>query len=145
MDPHARKIIHEIASKFNIKSKSAGKGDQRRPALYRTGRTLPYVESTFDHIVRRIHRRYLPRTDQKGKQREKAKPVRSGGTSSAAVSYRNGEVVGGAAPELGTENRGRAMLEKMGWSSGTALGASNNKGILQPVSQTMKTNKAGLG
>jgi hypothetical protein len=37
------------------------------------------------------------------------------------------------------------MLEKMGWSSGTALGASNNKGILEPVSQTMKTNKAGLG
>jgi hypothetical protein len=145
MDPHARKIIHEIASKFNIKSKSAGKGDQRRPALYRTGRTLPYVESTFDHTVRRIHRRYLPRTDQKGKRREKAKPVRPGGTSGAAASYRNGEVVGGAAPELGTENRGRAMLEKMGWSSGTALGASNNKGILEPVSQTMKTNKAGLG
>lgn len=36
------------------------------------------------------------------------------------------------------------MLEKMGWSSGTALGA-DNKGILQPVTQTMKRNKAGLG
>lgn len=145
MDPHARKIIHEIANKFNIKSKSTGKGDQRRPTLYRTGRTLPYVESTFDHTMRRIHRRYLPRADQKGKRREKTKPVRSGGASGAAVSYRNGEVVGGAAPELGSENRGRAMLEKMGWSNGTALGALNNKGILQPVSQTMKTNKAGLG
>jgi len=37
------------------------------------------------------------------------------------------------------------MLEKMGWSSGTALGALNNKGILEPVSHVVKTTKAGLG
>jgi hypothetical protein len=28
---------------------------------------------------------------------------------------------------------------------GTALGASDNKGIMQPVTQTMKRSKAGLG
>ena len=66
-------------------------------------------------------------------------------STNVAVSYREGEVVGGEAPELGSGNRGRAMLEKMGWSSGTALGAMDNKGILQPVSQTMKKSKAGLG
>ena len=74
-------------------------------------------------------------------------PKRSGrgGVSNAAVSYRDGDIVGGSAPELGIENKGRAMLEKMGWSTGTALGALNNKGILQPVSHVVKTTKAGLG
>lgn len=68
-----------------------------------------------------------------------------GGFNMASVSYREGDVVGGSAPELGVENRGRAMLEKMGWSTGDALGALNNKGILQPVTHIVKTSKAGLG
>lgn len=74
-------------------------------------------------------------------------PKRSGrgGFANGAVSYRDGDIVGGSAPELGSENKGRAMLEKMGWSTGTALGAVNNKGILEPVSHVVKTTKAGLG
>ncbi|KAI9147895.1 Protein SQS1 [Paramyrothecium foliicola] len=143
MDTHARKMIHELANKFNIKSKSTGKAEQRRPALYRTLRTLPYVESTFDQAVSRIKRRYFPRQDLKGKVKHgpRLPPAR---TNHAAATYRDGEVVGAAAPELGSENRGRAMLEKMGWSNGTALGATHNKGILQPVTHTMKRSKAGL-
>ena len=45
----------------------------------------------------------------------------------------DGEIVGAAAPELGIENRGRSMLEKMGWSKGMALGSLSNQGILQQV------------
>ncbi|KAH7325141.1 hypothetical protein B0I35DRAFT_425707 [Stachybotrys elegans] len=143
MDTHARKTIHELASKFKVKSKSIGKADQRRPVIYRTGRTLPYAEAAFNQIVGRLTKRqFFPRLDNKGKRGQKAPPVR---TNHAAASYREGEIVGGAAPELGVENRGRAMLEKMGWSTGTALGASNNKGILQPVTHAMKSSKAGLG
>ncbi|KOS17795.1 Protein SQS1 [Escovopsis weberi] len=63
----------------------------------------------------------------------------------SAARIRDGEIVGAGAPELGADNRGRTMLEKMGWSSGMALGALDNKGILQPVTQTMKRSKAGLG
>jgi hypothetical protein len=143
MDTHARKIVHDISNKFNIKSKSTGKADQRRPTLYRTNRTLPYTPNTFDQTVARMSRRYFPRLDSKGKRT--AKRVQAGGGNVAAASYRDGEVVGAAAPELATTNRGRTMLEKMGWSSGTALGAIDNKGILQPVAQTMKKTKAGLG
>jgi hypothetical protein len=140
MDTHARKMIHDLANKFNVKSKSTGKADQRRPTLYRTGRTLPYVEGAFNQAVGRINRRYFPRLDVKGKRVQRPNQPQN----HAAASYREGEVVGAAAPELGNENRGRAMLEKMGWSSGTALGALNNKGILQPVPQTMKKTRAGL-
>lgn len=142
MDNNARKIVHELASKFNIKSKSTGKASQRRPTLYRTNRTLEFSEPAFNKAVGRITRRYLPRLDTRGKR---AKQPAASGASNAAASYYEGEVIGAAAPELGVENRGRAMLEKMGWSTGTALGTLENKGILQPVSQTMKKSKAGLG
>lgn len=145
MDTHARKMIHDLANKFNVKSKSAGKSDQRRTTLARTIRTLGYQETAFNHALGRIHRKYFPRLDTKGKRAKSSLPPRSGGSGHAEASYREGEVVGAAAPELGSDNRGRAMLEKMGWNSGDALGALNNKGILQPVAQTMKKSKAGLG
>lgn len=141
MDKHARKMIHELANKFNVKSKSIGKADQRRPTLYRTKRTLRFNDAAFDLAVRRIHRRYFPRLDYKGKSTQ----GQSSRNGHAEASYRDGEIVGASAPELSTENRGRAMLEKMGWSRGTALGSEDNKGILLPVMQTMKRSKAGLG
>ncbi|KAK9441251.1 sqs1 [Metarhizium brunneum] len=143
MDLHARKLIHELANKFNIKSKSTGKADQRRPTLYRTIRTLPYAEIPFQNALRQIQRRFLPRLDTKGKRNSKLSTTR--GQTLGAAGYREGEVVGASAPELGVDNRGRAMLERMGWSCGTALGSIDNKGILQPVTQTMKKSKAGLG
>ncbi|KAF3796987.1 Protein SQS1, partial [Colletotrichum gloeosporioides] len=146
MDNHARKVIHELASKFNIKSKSTGSGDQRRPMLHRTFRTAKFAEEVFDAAITRVGRKYFPRNDtalRAAVQKQSAR--RGGGGGHAGVIYRDGEVVGGSAPELGQENKGRAMLEKMGWSSGTALGALNNKGILQPVAHIVKRSKAGLG
>jgi hypothetical protein len=145
MDKADRKAIHELANAFNLKSKSAGTGNKRFPILYRTSRTLAYAERTFDAVENRLTRRFLPRMDVSGKKSGGPKGGRAGFGGSAAATYRDGDVVGASAPELGAENRGRAMLEKMGWSTGTALGAMNNKGILQPVSHVVKTTKAGLG
>lgn len=48
------------------------------------------------------------------------------------------------APEIDINNKGRAMLMKMGWTSGTGLGAVDNKGILHPVAPVIKTTKSGL-
>ncbi|SLM37156.1 Single-stranded nucleic acid binding R3H [Lasallia pustulata] len=151
MDKHARKMVHEIANVFNLKSKSVGGGRSRFPELYKTSRTTLYSEDALSLIESRLNqRRFLPRMDQ-ARQRGAAprggarRGGRGGGFAGAAVSYRDGEVVGAAAPEIGAENKGRAMLEKMGWSTGTALGALNNKGIMQPVVHVVKTTKAGLG
>lgn len=148
MDASARKIVHELASKFKVKSKSAGSGDQRHPALYRTKNTVAYGEIYFEQAVARLGRRYFPRLDVKGR----GGGMRAGGggrgvgsSSAKAVTVREGEVVGGSAPELAETNRGRTMLQKMGWSTGMALGAMDNKGILQPVSQVVKRSRAGLG
>lgn len=141
-----RKVVHELANAFYLKSKSAGNGDNRFPILYRTSRTLAFNDGDFAKVDARISRRFLPRLDVGGKRGGGAKRAAgAGGFNRAAVSYRDGDIVGGSAPELGADNKGRAMLEKMGWSSGTALGALNNKGIMLPVSHVVKTTKAGLG
>lgn len=148
MDKADRKVVHEIANAFNLKSKSAGSGSTRFPILYRTSRTSAYVERTFAAVEARLTRRFLPRMDVGSKRstpKRSGRAIGGGGFNNAAVSYRDGDIVGGSAPELGVDNKGRAMLEKMGWSTGTALGALNNKGILQPVSHIVKTTKAGLG
>lgn len=94
--------------------------------------------------ISRVGRKYFPRNDTGLKGSFQRLPTRRGG-GHAGVNYRDGEVVGGSAPELSQGNKGRAMLEKMGWSIGTALGALNNKGILQPVAHVVKRSKAGLG
>lgn len=61
------------------------------------------------------------------------------------MTYRDGDIVGQHAAELGVENKGRAMLEKMGWSKGMALGSGENKGIMVPITHVVKKTKAGLG
>ncbi|KAL7932384.1 hypothetical protein V8C35DRAFT_306908 [Trichoderma chlorosporum] len=141
MDKRTRKMVHELANKFDIKSKSIGAGEQRRPVLYRTKKTT-YKEVAFEQAVMRIKRQYSrssqPSTSKQNRQK-------GSNRNDAGTSYRDGEIIGASAPELGSGNRGRTMLEKMGWSTGTPLGASDNQGILQPVSQTMKRTRAGLG
>ena len=146
MDKEDRKLVHYIANAFSLKSKSVGGGRSRFPVLQKTRRSQTYNESAIRNIEARMDQIFFPRMDKGSKSGRStgrgAFKARKGG---AAASYFDGEVVGATAPELGIENRGRAMLEKMGWSTGTALGAMNNKGIMQPLAHVVKTSKAGLG
>jgi hypothetical protein len=150
MDKEARNTVHELVTKFKVKSQSTGSGDQRRPILYRTKSTFRYAqgheEEVMSHInsaCARIRRKYFQRVDKKGGGRGTG--YNNGRVSQGALSYREGEVVGASAPQIGQGNKGHAMLEKMGWTSGMGLGSAENKGILEPVSQVVKRSKAGLG
>lgn len=147
MGHRERKMVHELANVLGLKSKSMGSGSSRFPVLYRTSRTVAYDENAIKALEAQMSgKHFLPRRDRVlGKCSATVRKVRGGGFNNAAVSYRDGEIVGAAAPELGQENKGRAMLERMGWSTGTALGALNNKGIMQPLAHVVKTTKAGLG
>ncbi|KAK4179742.1 hypothetical protein QBC36DRAFT_298243 [Triangularia setosa] len=154
LDKHGRMVLHQLACKFNVKSQSTGKGITRRPVLYRSKRTITFkphqvAEATrqVDGAARRVGRKYFPRADVVGPRSDAAWEGSGGATrvSAKALVLREGEVVGASAPELGQENKGRAMLEKMGWSKGMALGTLENKGILEPVAQVVKKSKAGLG
>lgn len=147
MDHQNRKMVHEIANVLKLKSKSIGSGKSRFPILYKTSRTAHYDGAALSALeVQMNFKRFVPRHDKRTSGSSNSiRRARGGGFNNAAVSYKDGEIVGAAAPELGQENKGRAMLEKMGWSTGTALGAVNNKGIMQPVMHVVKTTKAGLG
>jgi hypothetical protein len=143
MDAHARKLVHEVAHRLKLKSKSTGSKDQRRPTLHRTKQTLAFEETSFNLAVAHLYRKSFGRPDTKVKNR--AKTVGPGRVNHAAVTVQEGEIVGGSAREIDQNNRGRAMLERLGWTSGTALGALNNKGIMQPIEHVVKRSKAGLG
>lgn len=132
-------MLHEMAGKLHLKSKSIGKGDTRRPVLYRTKGTPVFDAGSFEAVTGRITRRFWGPRSKPGIKRGR------GGGGVASTGYRDGEVVGSHLPELNSENRGRAMLEKMGWSTGMSLGSDQNKGILQPVPHVMKRSKRGLG
>lgn len=147
MDSHARKTVHELSLRFNVKSKSTGSGDQRRPVLHRTKKTVRYRQVHFEDVFSRQQgRKYFHRMDKIRAPRASSGTGKSrGGAAGGAFTYKEGEVVGGSAPELGQNNKGRTLLEKMGWSTGMALGATDNKGILQPVAHVVKRTRAGLG
>lgn len=144
---HRRKTIHELANKVDLKSQSRGNGTGRFTVLIKTSRTPNYTRKTISQVDtllsgRRLNRRLY---QSWGSDAPKSTKPKRGGGATAGVSYMDGDVVGASAPEIGAGNRGRAMLEKMGWSSGTALGATNNKGILQPVTHVVKNSRTGLG
>ncbi|KAK4159671.1 hypothetical protein QBC43DRAFT_326877 [Cladorrhinum sp. PSN259] len=154
LDKHARIVLHQLAHKFNVKSKSMGNGTSRRPVLYRTNRTITYRSTQLAEATRsvdaaavKINRKYFHRADVNPTRGgwEKETPSSAARVSMKALVLREGEIVGASAPELGQENKGRAMLEKMGWSKGMGLGSVENKGILEPVAQVVKKSKAGLG
>lgn len=57
---------------------------------------------------------------------------------------KDGDIVGGEAPEIPKENKGRRMMEKMGYKEGTPLGANGN-GELEPVKVEIRVGNRGLG
>lgn len=141
-----RKFVHDMANALSLKSHSRGNGSSRFPVLYRTSRTPSYTQRTIIQVDKTLSSAKFNRRASKlgeGSSGRSAKSRR--GRPESSVSYMDGDVVGASAPAIGAGNKGRAMLEKMGWSSGTPLGALNNKGILLPVAHVVKNSKAGLG
>lgn len=63
----------------------------------------------------------------------------------SSLILREGDIVGQHASEIGVENKGRAMLEKMGWTKGMSLGTVETNGITVPLTHVIKKTKAGLG
>ena len=91
MDKKDRKALHEVADKFNLKSKSVGTGTSRFPILYKTSRTVEYSEAHFDRVMYKSSHGFFKNQTTKGK-RGAVKPMRAGrggGFDKAAVALRN--------------------------------------------------------
>lgn len=147
MDKAYRKLVHDLAHAVNLKSHSNGKANKRHPVLYKTAATPIFTEQNIHQVDSIFSRRRYNHYGHSGAGKAGKGAGKHGprGRARAAVSYADGDIVGASAPEIGADNKGRAMLEKMGWSSGTALGAAHNPGILQPVAHVVKNSRAGLG
>lgn len=149
MDKIRRKMVHELAAAFQMNSKSKGTKQNRFTLLIKTTRTQKWDSSVFYSRTKQINAGFFPRLDAQSRNKTPGsrafRRTGGGGGNAPGTKYRDGDIVGAAAPELGVENRGHAMLMKMGWAKGDALGTVDNKGILQPITHVVKNSKAGLG
>ncbi|KAI0612877.1 Single-stranded nucleic acid binding R3H [Pyrenophora tritici-repentis] len=151
MDAYRRATIHQVAAFFNLNSRSRGDGMDRFTLLSKTTRTRTLTDDEFNIAIQKKGFQKRLRgplyTEGSGGRAGKFSTVKhkhGGVRARPQLGYKDGETVGANAPELGPENKGHALMMKMGWAKGDALGAGDNKGILQPIPHTVKTNKAGL-
>jgi hypothetical protein len=150
-----RAQVHLLAKALYLESHSQGKGDDRFPILTKTAFSGRYDEHNISQIDALLAKRkfssYWGKKDKAAPRAAGGKARRGGGGGgggggvAAGATYMDGDVVGAAAPALGSENRGRAMLEKMGWSSGMGIGKVGNKGSVEVIKHVVKNSKAGLG
>jgi hypothetical protein len=136
MDRIARKLVHTLANAYNLSSKSHGSGKTRYTMLFKTMTTSGLALN--EHKIRSILKRtaWVTPTDRSG--------FGGGFTPAAKIKrHKDGDVVGGDAKEIASENRGRVMLEKLGWRSGMGLGAEG-MGMKLPVFAVVKAGKSGL-
>lgn len=156
MDSATRAAVHRLAKALKLKSHSEGKegrGIGRFPVLTKGPHTPAYTVDTVWEVDALMNtKKFFPkhgggsyRGANAPRTQGAARARRGGGGTMSGATYMNGEVVGASAPELGSDNKGRAMLEKMGWTSGMGIGAVGNKGGLEAIKHVVKTTRAGLG
>ncbi|KAH9007974.1 hypothetical protein EDB84DRAFT_1281330 [Lactarius hengduanensis] len=132
MQPHARKSVHELATAFNLNSKSEGKGAARFTRLIKTTRSGLWIDER--KVARILGKPAPPHGGDKGK-----------GKAGVKIRPRDGELVGGAAPKIDGSNLGFKMLSAMGWEEGNRIGTVGGVGLDIPLVAVIKTTKLGLG
>lgn len=145
-----RKALHEIAMALNLNSNSRGAGKKRFTVVTKTSRTAIYDQGMFNDVIKESTRGFLTNTKAtriaKRNARGSTRGGRGGGRGGGgldAATVRHGELVGAGAAEISSNSFGHRMMEKMGWSKGTALGKDRD-GLLVPVEQRMRVGTAGL-
>jgi R3H domain/G-patch domain len=137
MNRFARKNVHLLARAYNFGSKSQGSGKMRYTTLFKTSKTSTMTLN--EHKINGI----LKRASQVGPSERSGARWDSTSSSRAVKKHKDGDVVGGDAKEIASDNRGRVMLEKLGWRSGMGLGAEG-MGMKVPVFAVVKAGKSGL-
>ncbi|OBA22283.1 hypothetical protein METBIDRAFT_31205 [Metschnikowia bicuspidata var. bicuspidata NRRL YB-4993] len=148
LDGHGNKTISKLAGHFNMKCiRCGGNGLSLFMKVAKTKKTFRYIPA-YDQIGYIMKQRPVfkrvdvkPRTQEEIEQTD-GKKDRRGPKGDTVV--REGDIVGGTAPEIGVNNIGRQLLEKLGWNKGEGLGALGNKGISEPLTATVKRSKTGL-
>ncbi|KAF8634262.1 hypothetical protein AX17_004219 [Amanita inopinata Kibby_2008] len=142
-DKYTRKLIHEMATAFDMKSKSRGDGDARHTTLTRTSGSGLYVDKRkVSWIMRQGNARGAFSRDNEDD--DGGGGERGGkGKRFTALRQKEGEEVGKEAPKIDSTNIGFKMLEAMGWSEGNRVGVTG--GLDAPLTAIIKRSKLGLG
>lgn len=145
LDPHGNKTIVKLSDFYNMKSSKCGSSVKLFMKISKCRKTFNNVPR-YDQIGYVLKQRPIfPRTDQKKPREEKLREKNEKASKKGSgANVKEGEIVGGQAPEIGTGNIGRQLLEKLGWVQGQGLGAHGNKGISAPVAAKVKKTKTGI-
>ncbi|RDX55233.1 hypothetical protein OH76DRAFT_1372984 [Lentinus brumalis] len=134
-DKDTRKRVHELATAFNLKSQSKGKGEARYTTLVKKSNSgVGINEGKIRHIMRQA---------TKGKWEAPGGYGKGRGKVTSLAKHREGEAVGKDAAKIDDKNVGFRMLAAMGWSDGDRIGQSG--GLDVPLTAIMKKTKLGLG
>lgn len=148
LDGHGNKTLSKLAKLYNMKCiRCGGNGLLMYMKIAKVRKTFHYLPdyNQISYIMRQ--RPVFKRSDVKTRPKEEiqdtdGKKSRHGPKNDAYV--KEGDIVGGQAPEIGANNIGRQLLERLGWVKGEGLGAHGNKGISEPLLATVKKSKTGL-
>jgi hypothetical protein len=140
LDQNARWIIKRLSESFYIGARTMGSGFNKFVAATKSPNTNGSCNNgTVFSLLNR--RKNFMRTDVNQRPvKTESLPTRKGGS----YHHKEGDIVGATAEELGQDNIGRVMLEKMGWKAGMGLGTTN-VGIIEPVAAKVKRTKWGIG
>ncbi|KAJ2711719.1 squalene synthetase-like protein, partial [Coemansia spiralis] len=136
-----------------IKSKSQGNGTMRAPVLTATPDSRPPQNR------RRINKILMlfdeggalpdswvggPAPDKHAGGARGRGRGRGGKATEPSAASLHGKMVAEGAPEVSASNIGHKMLQQMGWTPGTGLGAEE-KGRAAPVDAMIRAGRRGLG
>ncbi|CUS22448.1 LAQU0S05e05578g1_1 [Lachancea quebecensis] len=142
LDPHGNRTLMKFAEAYFMKGKKAGKGGKTHVIVEKVKKTK-WSFPNYNYINQLMTQRpVFMRIDVRKPREDRIPSERVSGKGKFQV--KEGGIVGEDAPEIGTDNIGRRMLEKLGWSSGQGLGAHGNEGISEPIFAKIKKNKSGL-
>ncbi|CCE79424.1 Piso0_001486 [Millerozyma farinosa CBS 7064] len=143
LDPHGNKTLIKMASLYNLSSLRCGRPPKQYIKVSKNKRTFNYFVD-HDRVKSVLRQRpVFNRTDQK-KPREEKEKEKQKHKSKGGPHVKEGDIVGGEAPEIGSNNIGRQLLEKLGWVKGEGLGTHGKKGISEPLVAKVKKSKTGL-
>ncbi|XP_051009517.1 G patch domain-containing protein 11 [Acomys russatus] len=114
---------------------------------FASGRKLPALNLLFPPFSREDVRPGVPMLRQIREARRKEEKQQEANLKNRQKSVKEEERERrdiGLKNALGCENKGFALLQKMGYKSGQALGRSGD-GIVEPIPLNVKTGKSGLG
>ncbi|KAF2399827.1 hypothetical protein EJ06DRAFT_36022 [Trichodelitschia bisporula] len=145
-------FVDRLGLRLDVDVHATGrKANAKTVYLIKSDEALEYDEERFMSAVREVGMGFAKKVRSFGGSRASRNaaagraPHVFGGSKFAAASPKNGHIVGAKAKEISLDNKGRLMIEKLGWVPGTPLGRLGGNGILTPITSIVRTTKLGLG